>query len=81
MAGHGIGDTPVLRTLLGQIPEDEEITSCHRRGRVETKIYCVRFFGQGMSARVSDRQITEMHVRGDIPNRLTARGPFTHLVG
>lgn len=80
MAGHGTGDTPVLWTLLAKIPEDEDITRCHRRSRVETKTYCIRLFGQRLSARVSDRQITEIHVRGAIPNRLTARAPFTYLV-
>jgi hypothetical protein len=35
----------------------------HRRSRAETKMHCVKLLGQCLSARESDRQVAEFHVR------------------
>lgn len=54
----------------------------HLRGRVETKMHCVKLLGQRLMARDFDRQVAEIHVRIAVLNGYTALGiPVTEPVG
>lgn len=54
----------------------------HRRGRVETKMHCVKLLGQGLMARDFDRQVAELQVRIAVLIGYTALGiPVTEAVG
>ena len=54
----------------------------HRQSHVETKMHCVKLFGQSLMARGFDRQVAEIHVRIAVLNRYTALGiPVTEPVG
>lgn len=59
-----------------------QVTGYHRRGRVETKMHCVKLLGQRLSARDFDRQVAEIQIRAAILNRFTGLGiPSTVAVG
>ncbi len=59
-----------------------QLTGYHRRSRVETKMNCVKLFGQRLSARDFDRQVAEFQIRAAILNGFTAHGiPKTEAVG
>jgi len=54
----------------------------HRRSRIETKMHCVKLFGQRLAARDFDRQVAEFQVRVTILNGFTALDiPVTEAVG
>ena len=54
----------------------------HRRSRAETKMHCVKFLGQRLSARDFDRQVAEVQVRVAVLNGFTALGtPITEVAG
>jgi hypothetical protein len=54
----------------------------HRQSRVETKMHCVKLFGQRLMARDFDRQAAELQVRIAVLNGYTALGiPVTEPVG
>ena len=55
------------------------LTGHHRRSRVETKMHCVKLFGQRLSARDFDRQVAEIQIRAAILNGFTALG-ISHTV-
>jgi len=59
-----------------------QLTGCHRRSRVETKMHCVKLLGQRLSARDFERQVAEIQIRAAILNGFTALGiPRTVTVG
>lgn len=54
----------------------------HRRSRAETKMHCLKLFGQRLMARDFDRQVAELQVRIAVPNGDTAPGiSVTKAVG
>ena len=54
----------------------------HRRSRVETKMHCVKLFGQRLAVRDFDRQVAEFQVRVAVLNGFTALGtPIPETVG
>jgi hypothetical protein len=57
-------------------------TGYHRRSRAETKVNCVKLFGQSLMARDFDRQVAELQVRAAVLNGYAALGiPVTEPVG
>ena len=54
----------------------------HHRGRVETKMHCMKLLGQRLMARDFDRQVAEVQIRIAVLNGNTALGiPVTEAVG
>ena len=49
-------------------------TGYHARNRVEAKMRCLKAFGERISARDSDRQTAEIHIRIALINRFNALG-------
>ncbi|KIN72777.1 ISSpo9, transposase [Sulfitobacter guttiformis KCTC 32187] len=59
-----------------------QLTGYHRRGRVKTKMHCVKLLGQRLAARDFDRQVAEIQNRAAILNGFTALGiPRTVAIG
>ena len=71
----------VLRTVkrLGRIIW-KNWSGYHRRSLVETKMPCIKLSGDKLSARNFQSQVTEIHARVAVLNRLTELGrPHTRV--
>jgi hypothetical protein len=59
-----------------------QLTGCHRRSRVDTKMHCVKLLGQRLTARDFDRQVAEFQIRVAVLIGFTALSiSVTELMG